>query len=107
MSTAPEAVVNVGADLLADAVADQAAAVTRVDWRPPMPGTEADLATVAADPLRTDGQRARARRDARRHRDPGRRRARVRGARAAARGVPARRAADRRGTVRPGRCAAG
>ena len=28
--------------------ADQAAATARVDWRPPMEGTEADLATVAA-----------------------------------------------------------
>ena len=45
-------VVNVGADLLADAVESQAVDVTRVDWRPPMPGTEADLATVAADPRR-------------------------------------------------------
>lgn len=50
--TTPHAVVNVGADLLADAVADQAVPVTRVDWRPPMAGTVADLATVAADPLR-------------------------------------------------------
>jgi len=59
MSTAPEAVVNVGADLLADAIADQATAVTRVDWRPPMTGTEDDLATVAADPLRrTANERA-------------------------------------------------
>lgn len=53
MST-PTAVVNVGADLLADAVADQAVPVTRVDWRPPMAGTEADLATVAADPRRRE-----------------------------------------------------
>ncbi|HCB04738.1 MAG TPA: hypothetical protein DEQ43_10915 [Nocardioides bacterium] len=45
-------VVNVGTDLLADALADQAVEVTRVDWRPPMEGTEADLATVAADPRR-------------------------------------------------------
>lgn len=51
MST-PVAVVNVGADLFAEAVEDQAVPVTRVDWRPPMEGTEADLATVAADPLR-------------------------------------------------------
>ena len=51
MST-PNAVVNVGADLLADAIGDQAVPVTRVDWRPPMEGTEADLATVAADPRR-------------------------------------------------------
>jgi hypothetical protein len=51
MST-PNAVVNVGADLLAEAIADQAVPVTRVDWRPPMEGTEADLASVAADPRR-------------------------------------------------------
>ncbi|MFC7496895.1 MULTISPECIES: DUF1116 domain-containing protein [unclassified Nocardioides] len=58
MST-PASIVNVGADLLADAVADQATPVTRVDWRPPMTGTEADLATVAADPLRrTANERA-------------------------------------------------
>jgi hypothetical protein len=55
----PESVVNVGADLLADAIADQATPVTRVDWRPPMTGTEDDLATVAADPLRrTANERA-------------------------------------------------
>jgi hypothetical protein len=52
MTAAPTHVVNVGADLLADAVAAQAVDVTRVDWRPPMPDTEHDLATVAADPLR-------------------------------------------------------
>ncbi|WP_182523970.1 DUF1116 domain-containing protein [Nocardioides dongkuii] len=45
-------VVTAGADLLADAVAAQAVDVDRVDWRPPMPGTEDDLATVAADPAR-------------------------------------------------------
>jgi hypothetical protein len=50
----PDHVVNVGADLLAEAVAGQAVPVTNVDWRPPMPGTEADLATVALDPLRRD-----------------------------------------------------
>ena len=50
--TTPNAVVNVGADLLADAVAEQAVPVTRVDWRPPMEGTSDDLATVAADPRR-------------------------------------------------------
>ncbi|QWF21070.1 DUF1116 domain-containing protein [Nocardioides sp. LMS-CY] len=59
MTTTPTAVANVGADLLADAVADQATPVTRVDWRPPMTGTEADLATVAANPLRrTANERA-------------------------------------------------
>ena len=55
--SSPTHVVSVGADLLADAVAAQATGVTRVDWRPPMPGTETDLATVAADPLRLDANR--------------------------------------------------
>ena len=50
--SAPATVVSVGADLFATAVADQAVPVTSVDWRPPMPGTEADLAVVATDPLR-------------------------------------------------------
>jgi len=50
----PQHVVNVGAALFADAVEEQAVPVTRVDWRPPMPGTETDLATVALDPLRRD-----------------------------------------------------
>ena len=44
MST-PTAVVNVGADLLADAIADQAVPVTRVDWRPPS-GSCADSTTT-------------------------------------------------------------
>ncbi len=47
-------VVNVGADFLADALDAQAVPVTRVDWRPPMAGTQADLAAVAADPRRPD-----------------------------------------------------
>ncbi len=50
----PTHVVGVGAELFTDAVAAQAVDVTRVDWRPPMAGTEADLATVAADPRRRD-----------------------------------------------------
>jgi len=50
----PQHVVSVGVDLLAQAVEDQAAAVSRVDWRPPMPGTEDDLAAVALDPLHPD-----------------------------------------------------
>ncbi len=45
-------IVSVGADLFADAVAAQAVEVERVEWRPAMPGTEADLAAVALDPLR-------------------------------------------------------
>ncbi len=50
--TPPTHVVSAGADLFADAVAAQAVDVTRVDWRPPLPGTEDDLAAVVGDPLR-------------------------------------------------------
>ncbi len=50
----PTSVVAVGTDLLAAAVEAQAVPVTRVDWRPPMPGTEDDLVAVATDPLRAD-----------------------------------------------------
>ncbi|MGI9006944.1 MAG: DUF1116 domain-containing protein [Streptosporangiaceae bacterium] len=46
-------VIAVGISLLADAVARQGAAVTTVDWAPPMPGTDADLAVVLADPRRS------------------------------------------------------
>ncbi|QIG43974.1 DUF1116 domain-containing protein [Nocardioides anomalus] len=52
MTSSTTRIVNVGADLLADALDAQAAEVTRVDWRPPMTGTEADLVAVAADPRR-------------------------------------------------------
>src|SRR5215469_10592044 len=45
----PPHVVAAGLSLLADSAARQGAAVTRVDWAPPMPGTEADLAAVLAD----------------------------------------------------------
>ena len=48
----PPHVIAAGIGLLADAAAAQAAQVTRVDWAPPMPGTEADLAAVLADPRR-------------------------------------------------------
>jgi hypothetical protein len=41
-------VVAAGADLLADAVAQQGAAVQRTDWRPPVPGTEEAVARIAA-----------------------------------------------------------
>jgi hypothetical protein len=44
--------ITAGVGLLADAAQAQAAPVTRVDWAPPMPGTEAGLATVLADPRR-------------------------------------------------------
>jgi hypothetical protein len=50
----PTAVVTAGTELLAAAVEAQAVPVTRVDWRPPMPGTEDDLVAVATDPLRAD-----------------------------------------------------
>src|SRR5262249_35390490 len=45
-------VISAGLGLLADAAAGQAARVTRVDWAPPMAGTEEDLVTVLADPRR-------------------------------------------------------
>ena len=45
-------IVTAGVGLFADAVAAQGAQVTQVDWRPPMPGTAADLARVMADPRR-------------------------------------------------------
>ena len=49
----PPHVIAAGIGLLADAAAAQAAQVTRVEWAPPMPGTEADLAAVLADPRRS------------------------------------------------------
>ncbi|EHR50029.1 Protein of unknown function (DUF1116) [Saccharomonospora marina XMU15] len=58
---APAAVVNAGAELFATALSDQAVAVSQVDWRPPVPGTEADLATVMADPLRHEANQRAAR----------------------------------------------
>jgi hypothetical protein len=54
VTEAPERVVAVGADHLAQALRAQAVDVTGVDWRPPMPGTEPDLAAVAADPRRRE-----------------------------------------------------
>jgi hypothetical protein len=47
-------VVSVGVELFARTVEDQAADVSMVDWQPPLPGTEDDLATVALDPARAD-----------------------------------------------------
>jgi len=46
-------VVTAGAELFADALAAQAVPVERVDWRPPMSGSEAALTRVMADPRRT------------------------------------------------------
>jgi len=48
-------VIAAGIELLATAAEHQAARVSRVDWRPPMPGTEADLAAVMADMRRVAG----------------------------------------------------
>jgi hypothetical protein len=42
-------VISTGLSLLADSAARQGARLTRVDWAPPMPGTETDLAAVLAD----------------------------------------------------------
>lgn len=47
-------VVSAGVDLFAAALAAQAVPVTTVDWRPPVAGTEDDLARVLADPRRPD-----------------------------------------------------
>ena len=48
----PPHVISAGVSLLADSAAGQGARVTRVDWAPPMTGTEKDLALVLADPRR-------------------------------------------------------
>src|SRR6476469_392080 len=56
LSTEPS-VVTAGVGLFADALRAQAAQVTEVDWRPPMDGTEADLARVMADPRREEANR--------------------------------------------------
>lgn len=47
-------VVAAGVDVLADALADQAVPVERVDWRPPPPGTAAALAAVLGRPGHAD-----------------------------------------------------
>ena len=53
-SGSPTRVVTVGIAGFADDLAAQGAAVTRVDWRPPPPGTEVDLADVALDRRRSE-----------------------------------------------------
>lgn len=50
-------IASAGASIFADALDAQAVPVTRVDWRPPMKDTEADLAIVATDPLRAEANR--------------------------------------------------
>jgi Protein of unknown function (DUF1116) len=47
-------VISAGLSLLADAAQEQAARVTRVDWKPPMAGTEEDLVTVLGDRRRSE-----------------------------------------------------
>jgi hypothetical protein len=51
LTSEPE-VATAGVSLFADALRAQAVPVTEADWRPPMPGTEQDLATVLADTRR-------------------------------------------------------
>lgn len=50
--TTEPAVAAAGVDLFAQALRDQAVAVTAVEWQPPMAGTDADLATVMGDTRR-------------------------------------------------------
>lgn len=42
-------VATAGTDMLADSIEQQGSTVSRADWRPPIPGTEAALAKLAAD----------------------------------------------------------
>jgi hypothetical protein len=44
------AVVTAGASLFADSLAAQLTTPSRVNWAPPVPGSDADLAAIAADP---------------------------------------------------------
>lgn len=46
----PPVVVTAGVSLFADALRAQAAAPRDVQWAPPVPGTDGDLAAIAADP---------------------------------------------------------
>jgi Protein of unknown function (DUF1116) len=48
------AVVTAGLGLFGDALSAQAAEVTPVLWRPPLPGTDEALSNVSADPRRTE-----------------------------------------------------
>ena len=52
ISGEPPNLLTAGVDLFADAAASQGCPVHRVDWRPPMAGTEADLAAVYGDARR-------------------------------------------------------
>ena len=46
---APESVVTAGVSLLADALDQQGVEAVRVDWKPPVEGTAAAVATVMGD----------------------------------------------------------
>jgi len=48
------AVVTAGLGMFVDSLTAQAAEVTPVEWRPPLPGTDGALATVMADPRMPD-----------------------------------------------------
>ena len=50
----PVDVVATGVEVLAEALEGQAVGVRRVDWRPPQPGTAADVRTVLADRRRAE-----------------------------------------------------
>jgi hypothetical protein len=54
----PTEVVSVGVDLFADALEAQAVTTHRVEWRPPPPGTEADVLRVVTDPRRHEANAA-------------------------------------------------
>lgn len=56
LTTEPQ-VAAAGVDLFSDALRQQAVAVTDVDWRPPLAGTEQDLAAVMADARRAEANR--------------------------------------------------
>nr|BFE81408.1 hypothetical protein GCM10020093_040090 [Planobispora longispora] len=45
-------VITAGTEVLGEALDAQAVPRVTVDWRPPLPGTEDDLARVLADPRR-------------------------------------------------------
>jgi hypothetical protein len=53
----PPEVVSAGVPLFADALDEQGVPVTRVDWRPPLEGSEDALARVMADPRREQANR--------------------------------------------------
>src|SRR4051794_38028753 len=55
-------VVAAGIAAFADDLVAQGVSVTRVDWRPPPPGTEGDLADVALDARRVDANEVAVRR---------------------------------------------